>query len=248
MSTPTLVAHREDAPRTVGAELADVLLVTVLAATITGVLVAGPALRLGMFLLRVTSPGSVVGMQSDDDFTIGRFTLGGTYNLFLIGVATGYLSCMVWLLVEPWLIGARWFHLVTVTVTGALFVGPMLIHDDGIDFHVLTPQALAVAVFLAIPALVALAGPVTLAWVDRHRPTGHWRWILPLLCFLPFPPALGIAAFVAVVLVAVVCLRLTVQPRLLESRIGATSVRALFMVFPVSGAIALVGDLAALAG
>lgn len=248
MTTPTLVAHREDDTRTVSAEFTDVLMVTVLAATITGVLVAGPALRLGMFLLRVTSPDTVVGLQSDDDFTIGQFTPGGTYNLFLIGVATGFLSCTVWLLVEPWLIGARWFHLVTVTLTGALFVGPMLIHDDGIDFHVLTPQALAVAVFLAIPALVALAGPLTLAWVDRHRPRGHWRWVLPLLCFVPFPPVLGIAAFVAVVLFAVVGLRMTVQPRLLASRVGATVVRALFMVFPVSGAMALAGDLSALAG
>lgn len=218
----------------------------VVAATIVGILVAGPALRLGMLLLRLTSPDSVIGMQSDDDFTIGRFTLSGTYNLFLIGTATGFLSCLAWLLVVPWLVGGRWLHLVTVSVTGALLVGPLLIHDDGVDFHVLEPMPLAVAVFLAIPALVALAAPLALSWVARHRPPGHWRWIVPALCFVPFPPVAVIAAFVALVLLPVVALRVTVQERLLASRVGSTTVRAAFLALPVAGSVALVRDLVAL--
>ena len=38
-----------------------------------------------MLVLRITSPDSVHGIESDDGFTIGQVTLGGTYNLMQLG-------------------------------------------------------------------------------------------------------------------------------------------------------------------
>ncbi len=248
MSSESLTGRLPGRNRSLGHEWLDLVGLCVVAGTLIGIVVAGPALRVGMLVLRLTSPDSVIGVQSDDDFTIGVVTFAGTYNLFLIGAATGLLSCMTWLIVEPWLVGARWVRLVTVTLTAALVVGPMLIHDDGIDFHALRPLWLAVAFFLLIPAAVGLAGPVALRWVDQHRPVGPWRWVVPVLCLVPFPPVTVVAVVVSVVLLAVVAVRRSVQARLLESAVGSTLLRVTFLVLPGFGAVALVEDLVALTG
>lgn len=248
MSSASLTGRLPGRSRSLGHEWLDLVGLCVVAGTLIGIVVAGPALRVGMLVLRLTSPDSVIGVQSDDDFAIGVVTFAGTYNLFLIGAATGVLSCMTWLIVEPWLVGPRWLRLVTVTLTAALVVGPMLIHDDGIDFHALGPLWLAVAIFLLIPAAVGLAGPVGLRWAERHRPVGPWRWIVPVLCLVPFPPVAVVAVVVSAVLLAVVAVRRSVQARLLESAVGSTLARATFLVLPSFGAVALVADLVALTG
>ena len=75
-----------------------------------GVVVAGIGSRLAMLLLRVTSPDRVIGAQSDDDFTIGRFTIAGTYNLLLLGAVVGIIGAAAYRLVAPRLIGPTWFR------------------------------------------------------------------------------------------------------------------------------------------
>lgn len=248
MTEHALVAHPAGRPRPIGVEWLDLLAVCIVAATLTGVLVAGPALRLGMLALRLTSPDSVVGLESDDGFTIGEVTLSGTYNLFQLGVLASLFGCLAWVLVEPWLVGPAWFRRFTFVATAAVVVGPMLIHDDGFDFHILEPLTLAIAIFLAIPALVGLAAPWALSVVDRHRFTGHLRWLLPLLCLALFPFSIAVLVMVAPVLLAAVALRLTVQPRLQGSPVGSTLVRAVFLAVLVLGAVALAADLSALGG
>ncbi len=83
-------------------ELLRVLVVTGLS---VGILAIGLGSRLAMFLLRLTSPDSVVGVTSDDGFTIGQFTLSGTYNLVTIGAAVGFIGAVAYVAVAPWLIG-----------------------------------------------------------------------------------------------------------------------------------------------
>ena len=92
----------------------DELLLLVLAGIPTGALVAGLGSRLAMLILRLTSHPRVNGIQSDDDFTIGRFTLGGTYNLMVIGAAAGIIGAAAYQWVRPWLIGPHWFRYLTV--------------------------------------------------------------------------------------------------------------------------------------
>ena len=50
------------------------VLVGVAAGAIAGLLVGGIGGRLAMLLLRLTSPDSVIGMRSDDNFEIGVLT------------------------------------------------------------------------------------------------------------------------------------------------------------------------------
>src|SRR5687768_18610943 len=78
-----------------------------------GVLVAGVGSRLAMLLLRVTSPDRLVGVISDDGFTIGEFTLGGTYNLLMLGAVVGIIGAGAYRMVAPWLIGPAWLRRLT---------------------------------------------------------------------------------------------------------------------------------------
>src|SRR5688500_19906833 len=110
-------------------------------------------MRLAMLLLRLTSPDTVIGVESDDGFTIGEFTLSGTYNLFMLGAVLGVLGAAVYVLVSPWLIGPRWFHAFTFAFTAGVYVGSLVIKDEGIDFHALKPTWLAIALFIAVPAI-----------------------------------------------------------------------------------------------
>ena len=128
-----------------------------LAGISTGVVVAGVGSRLAMLTLRLTSHPRVIGVQSDDDFTIGRFTFFGTYNLLVLGAAFGVIGAAVYQWVRPWLIGPQWFRYVTVGLACGAVVGSMLIHADGIDFRALTPTWLAIALFVALPFLFGVA-------------------------------------------------------------------------------------------
>ncbi len=84
--------------------------VLVVAGIGTGAIVVGVGSRLAMLALRLTSPDSVIGRQSDDDFTIGEFTLGGSYNLLLLGAAVGIIGVAAYQCVAPRLIGPLWFR------------------------------------------------------------------------------------------------------------------------------------------
>ncbi len=86
-------------------QLGEGVRVLVIAGIPVGVVVAGIGSRLAMLMLRLTSPDAVRGIQSDDDFTIGRFTLAGTYNLLLLGAAIGIIGAAAYQWVRPWLLG-----------------------------------------------------------------------------------------------------------------------------------------------
>ena len=135
----------------------DELVLLALAGISTGVVVAGVGSRLAMLVLRLTSHPRVIGIQSDDDFTIGRFTLSGTYNLLVLGAAFGVIGAAVYQWVRPWLIGPQWFRYVTVGLACGAVVGSMLVHADGIDFRALTPTWLAIGLFVALPFLFGVA-------------------------------------------------------------------------------------------
>ncbi len=106
----------------------------------------------------------VVGLRSDDDFEIGRFTVSGTYNLLALGAAVGFVGAGAYRLVGPRLIGPMWFRRVTTGLAAGAVVGSLLVHADGIDFRLLKPTWFAITLFVALPALFAtFIGPV----VDR---------------------------------------------------------------------------------
>ena len=221
--------------------------VVVMAGIPTGVIVAGLGSRLAMLVLRLTSPSSVRGVTSDDGFEIGRVTVGGTYNLFLLGAAVGVIGAVAYRAVRPWLLGPGWFRRFTVAAASGAVVGSMLIHDDGIDFHVLKPLWLAIALFIALPALFGAAIAVA---VDRvaamPAPVGWRQWPFPLVLVLVFPFAVPVVVLATVVTVGGVLLRRGLD------RVGGVPagavivVRGTWLSIAMLGLVALVADIRAL--
>ncbi len=221
------------------------LRIVVMAGVPVGVVVGGLGSRLFMFALRLTSPDRVLGVQSDDDFTIGEFTLGGTYNLMLLGAFVGVLGAFVYLLVRPWLIGARWFRYGTIAAACGAVVGSMLLHADGIDFRLLEPAWFAMALFVTLPALFGLTIGPAVDWMEqRPLPTARRQLIAPVALVALFPPSAFVVVVVAVALVPYVgVISATRQP---ETRIpmGVTLViRGLWLFIAVMGLLALIGDI-----
>ena len=116
---------------------------------LAGFLVGGVGGRLAMLLLRLTSSDGVRGIESDDGFTIGRFS---TETIFLVAATTlvGSALALVYFVVRRWL-PARLRPLQAAVFFG-LVGGALVIEPHGVDFTLLDPLWLAVALFVALPA------------------------------------------------------------------------------------------------
>jgi hypothetical protein len=196
-------ASRLVALRALGRSVLDELLLLALAGISCGVVVAGIGSRLAMLALRLTSHPRVIGVQSDDDFTIGRFTFSGTYNLIVLCAVFGVIGAALYQWVRPWLIGPQWFRYVTVGLGCGAVVGSMLIHADGIDFRALTPTWLAITLFIALPFLFGVAIGWTVDRLDREESfarRGRARWVVAATLVLLCPPTLIILAIATGVL------------------------------------------------
>ncbi len=212
-----------------------------------GVLVVGVGSRIAMLVLRLTSPDRVIGIQSDDDFEIGTFTLGGTYNLMLLGAAVGIVGAGVYRLVSKWLIGPTWLRRVTTALAAGAVGGSMLVHADGIDFRLLKPTWLAIALFVALPALFGgLIGVV----VDRVRRPDSWTragrriWVVPVIVLVPFPLALVPLTFAVVLITAMMAIDEATELGRLRATTGyGLVVRGAWLGIAVIGLAALIGDI-----
>ena len=251
MGTPPALLHgrREDVEQGYLSELGELLRVLVVGGVPLGLLLGGALLRLSMLLLRVTSPDHVDGMRTDDGFTVGEVTLGGTYDLVVLGGLLGLIGAAAYVLVSPWLIGARWFRAVTVGVTAGALVGAMVIHPDGVDFRVLEPTWLAVATFVAVPAVFgsalvyavdAVASPTS--WTAR----GRARFAVPLVTLAVAPEVALLGLVVAVPVALLLPLRRGLLPRVQSSPVAMLVFRAAFLAIPVLSLLALREDVTAL--
>lgn len=126
------------------------LLPAMIAAGIAGFLVGGIGGRLAMYVLRLTSGPEVIGLASDDDFVIGRFSFDTLNLVIAVTVGAAIVGGPAYALLRLWL-PVRWRPAVLALFFG-LVDGAMLVHTDGVDFTVLSPRALSVALFVAIPA------------------------------------------------------------------------------------------------
>jgi hypothetical protein len=226
----------------------DESILLVLAGIPTGAVVAGLGSRLAMLILRLTSHPRVDGLQSDDDFTIGRFTLGGTYNLMLIGAATGIIGAAAYQWVRPWLIGRRWFRYLTVGLASGAVVGSMLVHADGIDFRALTPTWLAIGLFVALPLLFAVSIAMVVDRLDRpdsFTRHGRRRWVAAIVCVALFPPTLILVVISAMVLMVWVPVREARgdRPTATDSKALAIVARSAWLGIALLGLVALVNDI-----
>lgn len=224
--------------------------VLIVAGVTTGVVIGGVVNRLAMFLLRTTSPERVNGRDSDDGFTIGRFTLSGTYNLIVLGAVVGIIGFAVYRLVRPWLIGPQWFRRLTIGLGSGAVVGSILVHADGIDFTALKPMWLAIGLFVALPALFAVVMGAMVDSVERPdswTARGHWRWLLPIVVLACVPFIVPVLVF-ALVPIGIWALARDgdLPTEIRKVRWLPNVVRAAFLSIAVLGLVALINDVNAL--
>lgn len=160
-----------------------------------GILVVGVLSRLAMNLLIRLNP-EVAGLTSDDGFVMGQFTLAGSLNLAVIaGPLVGILGAGCYVALRGLMIGPRWFRLLSISLGPAVVVASLVVHPTGVDFRVLDPLWLAVALFILLPA-----GYVVLLVVLAERALAGPPWpalttYLGIACWAPlFPGFLLLAA------------------------------------------------------
>lgn len=129
-----------------------------------GLLVGGVLGRLGMLVLRLTSPETVIGITSDDGFEIGVVSIQ-TLNLLLVGAAVGAVNGALYAAVRGWL--GTW-RIALWTVLSSVMLASIVVNPDGVDFTLLEPVELAVLLTIAIPAALALGTAwLTERWLAR---------------------------------------------------------------------------------
>jgi hypothetical protein len=170
---------------------------------LSGLVVGGLGGRLFMFVLAQLNPDAT-GIRTDDGFEMGRFTASGTANLLLITMIIGVVGGLAFLALRGLRFGPTWFRVLSMPVGATIVVGSMLVHSDGVDFSLLKPVGLAVAMTMSVPFLYTLL----LAWlVDRRLGVESHVWqALPAAV-----PWIARAALTALVIVTLVDLVATVD-------------------------------------
>jgi hypothetical protein len=167
------------------------------AGALLGLVVGGVGGRLAMLVLAQLNPRAA-GVTSDDGFSIGQFTLAGSLNLLLAGAMLGVLGAAIYAVLRPLMIGPRWFRVLSISAGPAVVVGEQLVHVDGVDFTLLEPAWLAIALFMLIPGVYcALLTVLAERWLAPDGFFAHGPLPLalaPLLAFGPLAPLLVVIA------------------------------------------------------
>jgi hypothetical protein len=169
VTTTTLDATTRTSWRADAAGAARTLSVLTLVGAACGVFAVGILSRLAMFLLAHLNPAAS-GVISDDGFVMGQFTLSGSLQLAGVGLQLGVTGAAFYVALRGLLIGPRWFRLLSISLGPAVVAGAMAVHTDGIDFHLLEPTWLAVALFIAVPGVYA-----ALLHVVGERAVERWH-------------------------------------------------------------------------
>ena len=122
-----------------------------LAGAIAGFIWGGVGGRVAMRIVFLTSDDRVRGLTSDDGFEIGTISAA---TVFLL-IATAILGTVVGLaygFLRMFLAGPKWIVAIAMGVAAGAVGGAMIVHSDGIDFHILGPLWLTVGLFVLIPA------------------------------------------------------------------------------------------------
>jgi hypothetical protein len=170
---------------------------TIIIGATSGAVIGGLGGRLAMRILFLTSDDSVKGRISDDGFEIGRFTLSDTIGLVIVTAFIGVIAALLYLVVRPFVSRLGRAAVPVMALFYGVVGAAMMVHRDGIDFHILELALLAIILFVAIGAGfgAAVAHLVGAAAADGARSQTLPRWLLaPPLLVLLFPPFLVVAS------------------------------------------------------
>ncbi len=172
------------------------MLVGAAAGAIAGFLIGGIGGRLAMLILRLTSSDLVLGVTSDDGFEIGAISLQ-TFNLLFAMTALGSLNGVLYAVFRMMIPGR--LRLPLWVGFAALVGGSLFVHDEGVDFTLISPVLLAIALFVLLPGVAAA---LVVLLVERLNREAAWRnrrlTVLVVVASLGSTFALAPAAFVTI--------------------------------------------------
>jgi hypothetical protein len=210
---------------------------------LAGVLVGGVGGRIAMLILRLTSTPAVRGLESDDGFVIGQISGATLFLLILTGVL-GAIGGLVYLAVRNW-IPPPWRVAVAAVVAGAIG-GAAVIDPVGLDFTVLGPLSLAVAMFVALPAAY---GALMSVWVERRlgaeHPSSNVAVWVPCVLFalaIALTGSIGVAILTAAAIAWILHRRVPALGAVWTSGPVVWLGRALLAAVTIVAAFRLVGD------
>lgn len=118
-----------------------------------GFVAFGLGSRIAMRVMAVTSGPAAQGITTDAGEIVGRITLEGSMFLVLAGTLIGGLGGLVYLAIKPWLPKKPVQKTAVFAILMLAVAGRPLVQPDNIDFSILSPPLLAVAMLAALPIL-----------------------------------------------------------------------------------------------
>ena len=146
--------------------------VATFAALASALLAAWPGGRLIMRVLAFTSPGSAQGRLTEAQANVGFPTLEGSLALFFFaGLPAGYLVAILYVVLHRWLPAGR----LAGPLLGILlliWLGALLdpLRADNIDFNIVGPGWLAVALFTGLSILHGAVAAAAAGWWSERLP------------------------------------------------------------------------------
>jgi len=148
-----------------------------------------------MRVLFLTTGDSVKGVISDDGFVMGRFTLADTISLVLVATVGGIFGAFLYLAAQPFIAGFRGRTIPMAAAFYGVFGGALIVKPEGVDFVLLEPVTLAIALFVLLPALYGaiVSWLVNRAMADEAWPDRLPWWVLgPPLLLVALPPVMAL--------------------------------------------------------
>jgi hypothetical protein len=119
-----------------------------LAGGLAGVLAGGLGSRIAMRIAALAAPGSVQGLRTEAEATIGRISLDGTLFLVLVaGIASALIGTAFYRGVRAWLPSRRWPRALAFGGLELVVFGTVILDQGNPDFTILGHPMLNVVVF-----------------------------------------------------------------------------------------------------
>jgi hypothetical protein len=165
------------------------------AGVIAGVLTFGLGGRLAMRILAATSGDSAQGLLTDAEERVGEITFGGSLGFVIfVGLFGGVVGGLVFVALRRWLPGRAWAAGLALGVLFLFAARLDPLDPSNVDFDILSPDLLAVGLFLALFPLFGMTVAALVARFDRSYPLVAVRpralaAYLPLVPLVLAPPA-----------------------------------------------------------
>ena len=156
---------------------------------VAGLVIGGVGGRIAMRVSALAAQDWAQGRLTDAGARVGEITVGGTIALILLGGGAAFLLGAALVAVGSELLPRRpWLRSALGAAVFLALAGPLVVDPANVDFVILEPVALNVAMFAG---LVALFGAVTVPavawcerWIDRRLHIRLTGWSLPVVLAL----------------------------------------------------------------